>query len=191
MKSVTTFLLVILWIPAYYSQKLDVVEGSIETLDTASEVSIEFYYTRMMVNHYPNPDNFIRAYADNEEVVSAYLSARDSLNQRAFMAGYRSLKDTVKPVLINNTTSTRFHLLINSVHWSSNFDQSEPDEITLEFILLDNPQRRLQQSRYYMKKVKGSLAKDVGSNMASAYFAAGKLLAKSLQNHDAEGLTTE
>lgn len=191
MKRLTTLLFFVFGLTTVPGQKLEIVEGDLTTLDTATIVSVEFYYAGMTINELPNAENFMRAFADNKKVISGFISARDSLNQLAFMEGYTSAATETIPELISDTKTTRFHLIVKSVHWTSSLDLSKPDEVVLEYILLDNPQRRLQQGRYYMRKVTGEQSTGIAENMSSAYYLAGKSLATTLLHYDPEAVSEE
>ena len=160
------------------------VEGDLLVLDTASIVSTEFYYPGLRINDIPGIEDFNRAYADNKNLIQGFKAAMDSLNQQAFLEGYRSVAGEQMPEFVGDTKSTRFHLIIKSVHWKSSLDLSEPDVIRLEFILVDNPQRRLQQGRYYMKKVPGSITDSYEKTLSSAYFKAGAEFARALKDFE-------
>lgn len=184
MKHLTTLLLLVLAITFTSAQKLEIVEGDLTTLDTVTVVSVEFYYAGMTINNFPNAENFLRANAGDKELKMGFLSATDSLNEQAFLAGYSSTGKGQIPELVDDTKTTPFHLIIKSVHWTSALDMSAPDDIVLEFILLDNPQRRLQRGRYYMRKVSGDITENVEGNMSTAYYRAGQTLAATLKLYD-------
>lgn len=168
------------------AQKLEIVESDLLPLDTAKAVSLEFYYRGITINEYPNEGLFLRANRGNEAVTKAYLSARDSLNAKAFLQGYSSVADSTVPELQNDNKEVAMHLIVKTVHWQTTPDNSEPDYVVLEYILMANPGRRLQHGRYYMRKVLGQSSEDRVKNMSSAYFSAGQAFARAIQNYQPE-----
>lgn len=163
------------------AQKLEIVESDLVPLDTAKAVSVEFYYGGITINNYPNEELFLRANKGQEIITNSYLSARDSLNTHAFLLGYASQADTSLPELQSDNKQVSMHLIIKTVHWQTSFDNSHPDHVVLEYILVANPGRRLQHGRYYMRKVVGGGTKDRVENMTSAYYKAGQTFAKALK----------
>lgn len=168
------------------AQKLEVVESDLLPLDTARAVSLEFYYRGITINDFPNETLFLRANRAYEDVTQAYLSARDSLNARAFLKGYASIADSTVPELQADNKDVAMHLIVKTVHWQTTLDNSEPDYVVLEYILMANPGRRLQHGRYYMRKVLGQASEDRVQNMSSAYFSAGQAFARAIQNYQPE-----
>ena len=168
------------------AQKLEIVESDLLPLDTAKAVSLEFYYRGITINDYPNEGLFLRANRGNEALTKAYLSARDSMNAKAFLEGYFSVADSTVPELQNDHKEIAMHLIVKTVHWQTSLDHSEPDYVVLEYILLANPGRRLQHGRYYMRKVIGQSSEDRVQNISSAYFSAGQAFARAIQNYQPE-----
>ena len=168
---------------AGYSQKLEIVEGDLQAIDTATWVSCEFYYRGITIGEYITEELFLRANKAQPEYTGAYLAGRDSLNGRAFIAGYNSEADTSLPEMTGNTKDVPLHLIVKTVHWEPSTDLSTADELVLEYILLANPGRRLQHGRYYMRKVTGSQGKTHLENITAAYYQAGAAMARALKEY--------
>ena len=181
-----TLLVVMLAGSFVHAQKLDIVESDLAPLDTATAVSLEFYYRGITINSYVNEEMFLRANRDDKDLVRTYMSSRDSLNEQAFMAGYQSMADEKLPEMQSNNKEAHLHMIVKTVHWQTTFDDSSPDHVVLEFILLNNPGRRLQHGRYYIRKVSGEPHGDQPKKMTSAYFKAGQVFAKALLNYEPE-----
>ena len=117
-------LILLLVLPAIAgAQKLEIVESDLLPLDTAKAVSLEFYYGGITINDFPNEALFLRANRGNEAVTKAYLSARDSLNSKAFLQGYASVADSTVPELQNDNKEVAMHLIIKTVHWQTSLDK--------------------------------------------------------------------
>lgn len=168
------------------AQKLELVEGSLTALDTTHQVSVEFYFKGMSIDKIPDQAHFFRAYRSKPEITKAFLSARDSLSAKAFKQGYASVVADSIPELVNDSRETPYHLIIKTVHWNSSIGGDEEDQLRMEYILMINPHRRIQEARYYMMEVKGMKSESLTESIASAYYNAGRALALALRNYETE-----
>lgn len=166
-----------------FSQKLETVEGDLQAIDTAGRVSCEFYYRGITIGEFVTEELFLRANKAQPDYTRAYLSGRDSLNARAFLAGFKSEADSSLPELTGDDRQVPLHLIVKTVHWEPSADLSAADELVLEYILLANPGRRLQHGRYYMRKVIGIRGKTHLEKLTAAYFQAGVAMASALKEY--------
>lgn len=163
------------------AQLADLVEGSWEVLDTASVVTSEFNFSKMTLNRYMNQESFLRAQRGNPSITREFLFARDSLCAQAFLNGFQSQLAAKTPLIARDTTSTKLHLIVKTVHL--NFDEKEleaPLSLELEYILLYGASRRIQLARYYQKNIRVEPQSNLAASMAQAYQQAGHQLAQRL-----------